>query len=734
MAMDVFVRDLDTGIVVLVSANQAGSAGDNWSMEPAISSDGRYVAFSSLSSDLVAADSNGVYDIFVRDLIDETTILASPNSNGSSSRPSISGGGDVVAFESLASNLFVGDTNDKSDAFVFHRASGLVRVVSPGRSGGPANERSRRPALSSDGQVVAFESRATNLCSDVAWSPIGSFAMDLATGRVEDVSSTAGGRTVASSDSHISGDGAFVAFVSRDAYVVSGDGNSRDDVFLRDVSAGTTKRISMAAVGADTSGDSWLGRVSRDGRYVAFTSLANNLVAGDTNSNWDVFFADTTLGSLVRVNLAANGSQSPEPAYLPSISDDGRFVMFSSSAADIVAGDANGRRDVFRKDMISGAVVRGSLAFDGGEPNADTTGVLSRTGRFALMWGAATNMVAGGTDGRSHTYIRDLDSGELDVVSVTPGGVPCVTGSSSSAVASEDGRFVAFASTATDLVPGDASGALHLYLRDRLSGTTTRVTGGMHGSPGSLAPSSFAISRSGRFLAFASDSANLVPNDTNGVRDVFLYDHHDGTVRRISLAHDGQQLMQESSLPDLDANGRFATFVTSAPNVVLPVMPRTSALYRVELPGEGTLISGSVDLSGFTGPAPTPSVTFELVPVGGGGAITIDGVPLGPGGSFSFAAAGSGAFEVYAKASTFLRRKLQHPIQLGGGSVSGLEFVLINGDVDGSNRIDLDDFLILAAVYESQPLLDPRADLNGDGAVDLEDYIILAANYEVTGD
>lgn len=150
-----------------------------------------------------------------------------------------------------------------------------------------------------------------------------------------------------------------------------------------------------------------------------------------------------------------------------------------------------------------------------------------------------------------------------------------------------------------------------------------------------------------------------------------------------------------------------------------------------------TQVSGVLTLSGYVGPRALPHASFELVPTGGGTTVTVSGVTLGSGGAYSFATTASGTYDLYAKASTFLRRKRAGTITLAGSPVSGVDLTLLNGSVDRDNKVDLDDFLILAAAYETAPG-DPGyledADLNGDESVSLDDFLILAANYEVNGD
>ena len=408
------------GATERVSVASDGTEGNGYSWNPAISGDGRFVAFESYTDNLVPGDTNEIWDVFVHDRQTGTTERVSVASDGTqgndeSSDPAISGAGRFVAFESPADNLVPGDTNEMWDVFVHDRQTGTTERVSVASDGTEGNDDSSAPAISADGRFVAFHSLADNLAP--------------------------------------------------------GDTNGLTDVFVHDRQTGTTKRVSVASDGTEGNETSAFPAISGAGRFVAFHSLADNLVTGDTNGEWDVFVHDRQTGTTERVSVASDGSQSNCYPYCdgrtPSISADGRFVAFLSRADDLVLGDTNEIWDVFVHDRQTGTTERVSVASDGTEGNNDSkTAAISADGRFVAFHSAADNLVPGDTNYGFEVFVHDRLSGETERVSVASDGSQGNGGSAQPAI-SGDGRFVAFASGADNLVPGDTNGAWDVFVRDR---------------------------------------------------------------------------------------------------------------------------------------------------------------------------------------------------------------------------------------------------------------------------
>jgi len=340
------VHETVTGVTIRVSVDSSGNQGNGSSEDPSISSDGRYVAFHSWASNLVAGDTIGAQDIFFHDSVTGETSRVSVDSsgnqgNGHSFSPSISSDGRYVAFWSMAGNLVPGDTNGDVDVFVHDTVTGETSRVSVDSSGNQGNGFSYWPSISSDGRFVAFVSWASNLVAGDTNGAWDVFVHDTVTGETSRVSVDSSGNQ-GNGDSFspsISSDGRYVAFHSWASNLVAGDKNEVNDVFVHDTVTGVTTRVSVNSSGKQGKGSSENPSISSDGRFVAFHSNATNLVAGDTNGAYDVFFHDTVTGVTSRVSVDSSGNQGDDVSYSPSISSDGRYVAFSSEATNLVSGE-----------------------------------------------------------------------------------------------------------------------------------------------------------------------------------------------------------------------------------------------------------------------------------------------------------------------------------------------------------------------------------------------------------
>jgi Tol biopolymer transport system component len=358
-ARDIFVRDTQTHKTNRVSVSSGGAEanGSSFASPATISSDGRYVAFASDATNLVTGDTNATTDIFVRDLKLHKTKRVSVSSTGaqgdaaSSSHPIISGDGGSVIFESGATNLVAGDTNGQQDVFVRNLKTHTTRRVSISSTGTQSNGTSLESSISADGHVVGFTSYATNLVPGDANANTDVFVRDLKTQKTRLVSvSSSGVRGDAfSSEPSISADGRYVGFESGSTNLVSGDTNGVPDIFLRDLKAHKTKRVSVSSSGTQGNGFSFFidPAVSAHGEFVVFVSQASNLVPGDTNASGDDFIRDVANHKTRRLSVSSAGAQGNGYSLDPAITPDGRFVAFQSNASNLVDGDTNAQPDVF---------------------------------------------------------------------------------------------------------------------------------------------------------------------------------------------------------------------------------------------------------------------------------------------------------------------------------------------------------------------------------------------------
>jgi Tol biopolymer transport system component len=368
-----------------------------------------------------------------------------------------------------------------------------------------SDNNSRGAAISASGRYVAFESDATDLVSGDTNDATDIFRCDTETGEVSRVSVDSSGTqaTAMSSGASISADGRYVAFSSSAPGLVPGDTNNREDIFVHDCLTGLTTRVSVSSSGVQANGDSAGAAISADGRFAAFSSDASNLVSGDTNKKSDIFIRDMASGAVSRVSVTSSGGQSKDNSYAPSISADGRNVAFFSYASNLVSGDTNARADVFVRDRTA-----------------------KRTSRVSI-------------DSSEHQYAKN---------------------SSRSPSISADGRYVAF-ETGQTLITTDLQ--TEIYVRDRTAGTTKRVSGDSFGATGNGWSFQPSISADGRYVAYVSLASNLVPGDTNRAQDVFRYDRVTGLTRRVSVdsagLESGGDARSKASFA-ISADGKYVAF------------------------------------------------------------------------------------------------------------------------------------------------------------------------------
>jgi Tol biopolymer transport system component len=382
-----------------------------------------------------------------------------------SNAPTLSADGLLVAFDSIASNLVSGDANRRRDCFVRDRVGATTQRVSVTSSGGEADDDSRAAVISADGTTVAFVSLARNLASN---------------------------------------------------------DTLHADVFVRDLAGGITELVSVdssGTAGNDHSGYYYNGyfeyyyppRLSSDGRIVAFRSLASNLVAGDTNSCCDVFVHDRATGITERVSVDSAGVEIATGGDLPSISADGNLVAFQSG-------------DIFVHDRTTGITERVSVDSSGAKANnLSQMASISGDGRFVAFESYASNLVAGDTNGKLDVFVHDRSTGITERVSVATSGAQADSNCLAPSIAS-DGNLVAFSSRSSTLVSGDQNGWGDIFVHDRTTGITERVSVDSAGGEADGESSVPSISADGHTVAFESWAMNLVPGDTNSVDDAFVHD------------------------------------------------------------------------------------------------------------------------------------------------------------------------------------------------------------------
>ncbi|MCC7014813.1 MAG: hypothetical protein IT454_19780 [Planctomycetes bacterium] len=390
------------------------------------------------------------------------------------------------------------------------------------------NQASYRAGISADARYVAFESQASNLVLNDTNGWMDVFVYDRVAGttvRVS-VSSTGDQANWGCLRPSISSNGRYVVFESYANNLVVGDTNSRTDIFVHDRISHLTRRVSIATGGAQSNGESARATVSSDGRFVAFESKASNLVASQPYSYSNIYLHDRTTATTSLISYQLPGPiQFQFDSYGAQLSSDGRFVAFSSVNPNLVPGDTNSHSDVFVHDRVAGTTTIVSLSSAGVQADADTgVGAISSDGRYVVMFGSAGNLIPGDTNGAWDVFVRDRVSGSTSLVSVGSGGSPGNGSSTCNCSISADGRYIEFTSNATNLVSGDTNGYYDVFVRDQLGGATSLVSLAASGAQPNSYSNCSAMSGDGRYVAFESGASNLVPGDTNATGDVFVRD------------------------------------------------------------------------------------------------------------------------------------------------------------------------------------------------------------------
>ena len=421
------------GTTERVSVNSSGGEGNGFSTWPAMSADGRYVAFVSFATNLVPGQTNNCRDIFVRDRQTGVTTLVSVatgggQANNCSTAPSISADGRYVAFESDSDNLVPGDTNGRTDVFVHDRQTGTTTRVSVDSAGNQASAGSIDAHISADGRYVAFVSGAANLVAGDTNNAGDIFVHDRQTGAIERASVTSSGAEISEvtggrPTNAISADGRYVAFTSSATNIdPRASSSSYVHIFLRDRQLGTTELVDINDAGAIASSSSALGAISGDGRFVAFATESTNLEPADGALDYDVFVRDGLLGMLETASVDSAGNPGNGQSFYPSISSDGRIVAFASDATNLAGADTNGAYDTFAHDRTNGATERISVSSAGAEANAASGFIpaINSDGRFVAFGSEASNLVPDDTNDTGDVFLRDRQGSTPASIVLTP--------------------------------------------------------------------------------------------------------------------------------------------------------------------------------------------------------------------------------------------------------------------------------------------------------------------------
>ena len=566
-------------------------SGNGDSTSTAISADGRFVLFSSSAGDLVTNDNSWLsLDVFLRDRSNNSTVLVSENrfqtggGNGHSSGICVSTNGRYVLFESVASDLVSGDTNQLGDIFVRDLQTGTTTLASIAADGGAGSSYSESPTMTPDGRYVAFVSYATNLVAgDINKIP-DVFVRDLQTQTTTLVSVGATNTSATIGAPQISADGQWVAYFSTARGMVSGVSNiSRGEIYLCNVTTNSTLWPSIQAIDLVRSNMQFNSApvpmhpvLSDDGRYVTFAcGWTNNATPPSGTTYGTVILQFDALTSATTV-IATNGCPPDlynDENYGPEATSDGRFVVYTARVTNNVSAYCTLRC----WDRTSGTNIGVSVNLSGDIITNSTSlaPTISEDGRFVTFISDATDLVTNSISNGFHIYRRDLVTSSAELMDVNLSGVGATkVWSELFPSMSADGRFVAFSAPDGNLVAADDNGFDDVFVRDTIAATNEIISlratvispqsGNAAASPGLL-----SISADGNRVAYTSLATNLVVGDTNRNADVFVWDYIGTTNQLVSVGMDSfSSRGGMSTSPQISADGRYVIFVSGATSLV----------------------------------------------------------------------------------------------------------------------------------------------------------------------
>ena len=540
--------------------------------------------------------------------------------------PTLDDGGRFVAFLSTATNLVANAVSGDRHLYVRDTQAGTTSlgVTEPGGSGSPLSL-AAIPRLSADGRLLAFESSDDNLVPadhnhhyDVFVRDLAAVTTELISVRAAALPSLSANGPSTFSSSSAGADGSFIAFASTADNLVAGDTNGLSDVFARDVQAGTNVWVSVNTNGGAANGDSVGSSISSNGRYVAFSSAASNLVVGDTNNSQDIFVRDLLAGTTLLISVSTNGvSPGNADSYTPVLSANGRYVLFRSKASNLTRSATGGKTNLFLRDLQAGtnyAITTAGLSFanmtaDGHYVawGAATTG---GTTPLLYVWDSTTaqqiytlsqTSIARGRVSPNGRYLAFTDSGSVrlkDRIANTNKTLGTFAFSPGTGLRfSADSRLLAYTTTSPNAA-NDTNRVSDVYVYDLQTGTNLLVSRSCSvPQAGNGASDSPDLTLDGRYVAYRSAATDLVPGDTNGQPDLFLYDCASGTTTLLSASLFKNATGNNASItPVFWPNGQGVVFASQASDLVAQDCNNSSDILAYSISSSGSLLPFYVQL------------------------------------------------------------------------------------------------------------------------------------------
>ncbi len=588
-ALNVYLYDRTNRTMTLVSADNSGRGGGNGdSIATAISTNGQFVLFESAATNLLPGDTNGLNDVFVRDVVNGVTSLISVGTNGSvgngeSHGSTMTPDGRYVAFVSASSNLVQGDTNNLPDVFVRDLIASNTVLVSVGamytNTSVPTNS-SESPDISDNGQYVAFYSTATNLLPGVATIPeiyvrdiVNGFTVQASTNALSLVQTAYNATNVISGDFTMSADGQYVAYVAGAGNVGSAFQNG---VLVRyHVLTGAMDIINTNAQGNNVGaeGTACSLAMTPNGSFIVFVT---NSYAQKTNLQPDALWiwnAQANTTALIN-SSTTTGAYSYPDYFWPQISDDGRYVVFFSGASNLSSNPAVTGFQLYAYDSLGTNITLVDPRIDGSAPLylSPSPVSISSNGQIIAFDSFDPALVTKDVNRSYDVFIRDLNTNTVQLISAALPALQSLAPNGQSALSpfsvSTNARYIAFTSDATNLVANDTNLYRDVFVRDLLTGSNILVSVATNGAFANGPSTDCAITGDGRYVAFTSSASNLVTGDTNNSRDVFVRDLQAGTTTLVSVNTNGNGSGNADSIsPMISSDGRYVLFQSKSSNL-----------------------------------------------------------------------------------------------------------------------------------------------------------------------
>lgn len=705
---------------------------------PSISGDGTRVCFASTASNLVENDTNDNLDVFLRDLTAGTTrrISKTPRTsqpNGQCRVPRISGDGKTVVFQSIATNLPGGNPAAQQQLYLWKERDDELRLMPPTLDSSAILGQSYPGVIDQTGTLVSFTSDARKIVPGDANRSVDAFTLDTGTMQakrwVKDILPT-----MANGDCQITAGDAqgSVWFESHATNLTEFRDSDTFPALFRAMDGNPIQRVLPVNSVDSRAQHIWTLGDCADAD-VLWLSTFLSLLPEDTNQDEDAYALHPSNGAIELISISQSGSIGDRASSVSDASADGRWYALSSYATNFGSGLGQTGSRAFRKDMLTGGIAFAGETQSGVQANSSSWSIgVSDDGRYLVFGSESTNLVPNlSTFNRRQMYRKDFATGRLTLASCSADGKPSASDVLESKL-SANGRFLALATRGINMTNGINTGRVQVILKDLLTGEVTAASLGFAGEFANQDCSINAISATGRFVLFASKATNLDLAATAGIQQIYIRDMLIGQTWLVSKSTSGIPAVGDCRYAAMDDQARFVTFSSASANLV-PLPALFADVFRHEISSTPTL-QGSLAFEGWNSASEAADARYVLE-TSDGSTVASGKLYLDAESAYQIGKPAAGAYRLRLSGRSWLRRKISFQLP-GNGDVLPPAF-LFAGDCNSDNRIDDQDVDILLVSFDcsqAESGFDIRADLDGDGAVSLFDYLLLSQNYGLVGD